>query len=253
MGTGPLAWPWDFRSHLAVVVLHYGDPRRTARLVAQMQEGLAPGVVRVLDNAAPIPFAGAWVRLSQNLFWGGALAWTVARARQEGFSHLWFLNDDLSWMTLRPIAQAWARLGEISAAIGPVAVYSPGFTAHPYHPQMVARPGGGFRTVRFCDGVAPLLHLDFLAGCGLHWEDNLPGYGVDVVLSARAVDLGWQVVVDHQLVARHVFHASARRDPGFLEHAARLEAAFLTRHLGPDFRERIQRWSKEVHEHSCTR
>lgn len=253
MGATSLAWPLDFRAHLGVVVLHYGDPQRTARLAAQMEEGLASGVVRVLDNAAPMPFAGAWVRLPENRFWGGALVWAAQRMRQEGFSHLWFVNDDLTWMTPRPIVRAWARLGKISAAVGPVAVYSPAFTAHPYHPQMVVRRDGDFRTVRFCDGVAPIMHLDFLATCGVHWEDNLPGYGVDVVLSARAVDLGWQVVVDHQVVARHVFHASARRDPQFLERAARLEAAFLTRYLGPNFREVLQRWSAEMQEYPCTR
>ncbi len=249
MACPSLAWPADFRHHLLVVVLHYGDPERTARLVAQMAEGTAPAVVRVLDNAAPRPFPQPWVRLAQNLYWGGALAWAVERAREEGYSHLWFLNDDLTWLTPRPVVAAWQRLGVITANLGPVGVYSPAVIAHPYHPQMVVRRGGNFRVVRFCDGVAPLLSLEFVAATGLSWEENPLGYGVDVVLSSQAEELGWKVVVDHRLVVRHTFHGSARREPGFLAWAARLEEAFLSQHLGPEYRTVMQRWSQEVQEY----
>lgn len=236
MAGQPLAWSRDCRGRLLVVILHYGDPARTARLLAQTMEGAPPGVVRVLDNAAPRPFPAPWVRLAENRYWGGALAWALEQARQEGCSHLWFLNDDLTWRTSRPVAVAWQRLGELTSRLGRIGWYSPAFTAHPYHPQMVACRGGDFRVVRACDGVAPLLDLEAVAATGLTWADNPLGYGVDLVLSARMGDLGWPVVVDHRLVARHFFHASAGAEPGFLDRAAQLEAAFLSRHWGPDYR-----------------
>jgi len=240
-----LIWPRDYRGRLAAVVLHFGDPRRTAQVVEQLRRGAAPETVRVLDNAAPQPFPDPWVRLPENLYWGGALAWTVARLRDEGYSHVWFLNDDVTFLTPTPVPTAWMRLGEIQALVGRVAVYSPAWTAHPYHPQMVVRLGGNFRCVRFCDGAALLVHLGYVVESQVAWEDNPAGYGVDVVLSGKASCLGWKVVVDDRLLARHLFHASARKDPGFLHWAAQLEAAYLTRHLGPDFRQVIQRWASE--------
>jgi hypothetical protein len=50
---------------ICAVILHYGDPTLTDRVRRQLLDSeheLAPDI-RVLDNAAPIPADGAWVRL----------------------------------------------------------------------------------------------------------------------------------------------------------------------------------------------
>ncbi len=229
-----------------VVILHYGDPRLTSRLHEQVRrEGETADVpVLVLDNAAPEPYAAAWARLPENRYWAGAFAYAAAAARDMGRTHLWFCNNDILFTSRPPhLARAVGRLVRLEASLGHIGLYSPAFAASPYHPQMVARPGGDCRLVRVMDGVAPLVSLDCLdAVGGLDIADNPYGYGVDIWLAARVCAAGWKLVVDHQLTVRHRHHASARALPGFLDAAARAEAGYLTARLGPDYRRRIRDW-----------
>jgi GT2 family glycosyltransferase len=233
----------------AVVILHYGQARLTRRLYDQLlPESRALDVpVLVLDNAAPEPFEGAWRRLPDNRYWAGAFDYVVGAMRDMGRSHLWFCNNDVVF-TARPPLLGWAlaRLARIEAAVGRVGLYSPAFAASPYHPQMVAKPGGDYRLARVLDGVAPLVSLDCLEALGgLDAADNPRGYGVDVWLAVRAYEAGWKLVVDHRLTLRHRHHTAAKAVPGFMEAAARAEDAYLTARLGPDYRERIRTWQAE--------
>lgn len=231
------------------VILHYGEARLTRRLYEQLlPESRAADVpVLVLDNAAPEPFDGAWQRLPENRYWAGAFDYAVRAARDMGRSHLWFCNNDVVFTSRPPyLGRALARLARIEAAVGRVGLYSPAFAASPYHPQMVAAPGGDYRLVHVLDGVAPLVSLDCLEAVGgLDAADNSRGYGVDVWLAVRAQQAGWKLVVDHQLTLRHRHHTAAKAVPGFLEAAARAENAYLTARLGPDYRERIRAWQAE--------
>lgn len=228
---------------LLTVILHYGDPALTGRLHSQLESsdsGLT-GDIRVLDNNAPEPYARAWLRTEENLFWAGALRYALERAEDEGFSHLWFLNNDMVFSSRPPVvARAWGRYRRLCRTLGPVGVYSPAALRNPYHPQMIRKEGAQYRRVRVIDGIAPLLSLDCIRETGLDFEGNPEGYGVDVVLSHAADRAGWAVVVDHEVAVRHTYHSTAGRIPGFMARAAAAEAVYLTRHFGPDYRNVIR-------------
>lgn len=234
---------------LLTVILHYGDVRSTARLHEQFAAQSRCGDVRVLDNAAPEPYPRAWKRLDANAYWAGALAQMLEQAEAEGFSHLWFVNNDIVFMRSGAlVGYAWHRLRQIEARIGRVAIYSPAVTANPYHAHMIRLPGGDFRTVSYVDGIAPLISLDYWRAAGLDWVDNPIGYGVDVAFSLQASPLGWNLVVDHTLCMRHRYHETARTIPGFLDAAARMEHDYLTNRLGSDYRGVLRRLSPQYAE-----
>ncbi len=231
------------------VILHYGDPRSTARVHGQLAAGPG-GEVRVLDNFAPVPYPRAWTRLDKNLYWTGALARMLTRAEAEGFTHLWFLNNDITFLRAGAlVGYAWHRLRRIEARVGRVAIYSPSVTSNPYHRHMERLDGGDFRSVSYVDGIAPLISLAYWREAGLDWEGNPLGYGVDVWFSLQASRLGWSLVVDHTLVMRHRYHETARSIPGFLDEAARQERAFLHARLGANHRQTLHRLSLEFSEH----
>ncbi len=239
-----------FPGKLLTVILHYGDPRSTSRLYGQLMMQSGGMDIRVLDNAAPEPFVGAWERLPENIFWAGALARTLRQAEAEGFTHLWFLNNDIVFLRAGSlVGYAWHRLRQIEAKSGKVAVYSPSVTANPYHKQMERLDGGDYRSVSYVDGIAPLISLDAWREVGPDFADNPIGYGVDVYFSLQASRLGWNLVVDHTMVMRHRYHETARSVPGFLDEAARQEHAFLSARLGPDHRQVVRRLSCEFVEH----
>ena len=235
---------------LLTVILHYGDARTTARLHEQLSAQTGGMDVRVLDNAAPESYPRAWKRLPENVYWAGALAHALQQAEAEGFSHLWFLNNDVVFLRAGSlVGYAWHRLGKIEETIGKVAVYSPAVTANPYHRHMERLDGGDFRSVSYVDGIAPLISLAYWKEAGLDWSDNPIGYGVDVMFSMPARSLGWRLAVDHTLVMRHSYHGTARSVPGFLNAAARMEEAFLNARLGTDHKQVLRRLSLEFSEH----
>ncbi len=224
---------------IATVILHYGDPALAANLAAALRRADPEHAHRVLvlDNAAPRPATGAWRRLPDNLFWGGALAWCLDAARDMGCTHLWFLNNDISFETRPPlVARAALRMA---------------VDRNPYHPQMVRDARIQYRRVALVDGIAPLIDLECAREVGgADCADNPRGYGVDVWLSLRAHRAGWPVVVDHQLVVRHRYHTTARSVDGFMDAAARAEHEYMTRRLGPAWRDEVARlqhqWTDET-------
>lgn len=248
---------------IATVVLHYGDPALAAGLAASLRRADPDHADRVLvlDNAAPVPAAGAWRRLPENLFWGGALEHCLDAARDMGCTHLWFLNNDISFATRPPLvaraALRMARMGRVlterglGGPKGRVGVYAPAVERNPYHPQMVRAEGAQYRRVALVDGIAPLVDLECAREVGgADCADNPRGYGVDVWLSLRAHRAGWPVVVDHQLVVRHRYHTTARGVEGFLDAAARAEHEYMTRRLGPAWRAEVaqlqRQWTDET-------
>jgi hypothetical protein len=123
-----------------------------------------------------------------------------------------------------------------------VGVYSPAALANPYHPQMVADPAMQWRRAAYVDGIAPLFSLRCLEELGgVDIEGNPYGYGVDIVTSLAAHRAGWPVVVDHQVAVRHVYHSTARRVEGFMAVAARAEREYLTKRLGNNYAEELER------------
>lgn len=225
---------------LAVVVLHYGRSEITRRLHRQMLRSDPAWAKRifVLDNHAPDPYPQAWRRLEENLYWAGALDFCLRFFSAQGWSHLWFLNNDLYFISPSPhLQRAWGRLQALEKGIGRVGVYSPSFERHPYHPQMISSPQQAYRRATFVDGVAPLINLNCYRDLGgLDFQDNPQGYGVDIVFSLAASRAGWPVVIDHQVRVRHVHHSTARTIPGFLEAAAAREHAYLEQRLGSNYR-----------------
>ena len=257
---------------ILVCILHYGDPALTRRLHRQLLESDPAWAenIRVLDNAAPQSYAGAysednpnvtdlnvtdldkdlgkaWERLPENIYWAGALDFALDRAGHEGFSHLWFFNNDTVFVSKPPyLARAAERLDRLKQSCGPVGVYSPAVVRNPYHPQMIADPKVQWRQVAYVDGIAPLLSLDAVRDVGgLDAADNIFGYGADIWLSSRIARSGWSVLVDNQLVMKHDYHATARKTEGFLDKAAMAEQAFMISRLGPDYKQTLKSWQAD--------
>ena len=231
---------------IMTVVLHYGDPAMTEGLVRAMLADEPDARVQVLDNHAPKPYSpaapGFWERLPENVFWAGGLEHALRRARESGHSHLWFLNNDIRFLTPGPqVARAAARLAYFSRICGrAVGIYSPCAQRNPYHAQMVVREGVEGAVVAYVDGIAPLLDLECVAAVGgLDCADNPIGYGVETWLGLRARQAGWPVAVDYKTVLKHSYHASAAREEGFLRRAAEHERVFMEKRLGPDWREQL--------------
>lgn len=234
------------------VILHYGPVERTKRLHEQLLESDPARRERILvfDNASPYPYEGAWLRAERNLYWAGALERVMGELAGRGASHVWFLNNDIFFVSKPPVIErACLRLTRAQRLAGPVGVYSPAVTANPYHGQMVERPGGQFRLVRYVDGIAPLISVDFWRRAGgVDFAGNPYGYGVDVWFSSRARELGFACVVDHQVVVRHRYHSTAREVDGFLERAAMAERNYLSERFGPDYRDKLLKMSGDFRE-----
>lgn len=230
--------------NLYTVILHYGPEQLTKRLHEQLL-GSDPAQgekILVFDNASPHPYENAWLRAEENLYWAGALERVMGILAGKGASHVWFLNNDATFVSKPPlIERASLRLARAERLVGPVGVYSPAVTANPYHPQMVERPGGQFRHVRYVDGIAPLVSVEFWKRAGgVEFAGNPYGYGVDVWFSSRAQEAGFACVVDHQIVIRHKYHSTAREVEGFMARAAEAEAGYLLERFGPDYREHLK-------------
>ena len=247
---------------IMICILHYGDPELTRRLHRQLLAADPDWAahIRVLDNAAPQAYGGAyaeaetaapgvakesagvWKRLPENVYWTGALQFALEQARREAYSHLWFFNNDVVFTSTPPyLARAAERFQRLEAICGPVGVYAPAVERNPYHAQMVRNPAAQWRRVAYVDGIAPLLNLASVeAAGGLDVGDNIYGYGVDIWLSLRIARAGWSVLVDHQVALKHHYHATARRQEGFLAAAAVTEKAFLTERLGVDYKEQVK-------------
>ncbi len=237
----------------AVVILHYGDPDMTAGLYACLcaADPQRTRDIFVFDNHAPRPFAGAWLRAECNLYWAGALERALSAVRGLGYTHLWFLNNDIVFETPAPLlGRAEARITRMQHSIGPVGIYAPAVTRNPYHVHMVEDPRFQYRKVAFVDGIAPLINLEcWQAVGGVDYVDNPYGYGVDIWFSLQARDAGWPVVVDHGLVVRHAYHSTARKIEGFLAKAAFAERRYLSARLGDTYKQRLdvlkQQWTDE--------
>ena len=228
---------------LAVCILHYGSPEMTGRLHGQFVKG-DPGHARdihVLDNGAPEAYPDAFERLPENIFWGGALEYAAKTFADKGYTHLWFCNNDAFFLSDPPYySRAVGRMRWLEAR-GRLGLYSPAASANPYHRQMVQVPGVECARVRYIDGIAPVISLACVADIGgFDLGENRFGYGVDVWLSFRAAEAAWNVWVDHALVLRHKYHATAKKEPGFLDRAALAEDAYLAARLGPGWRARLE-------------
>lgn len=254
---------------LAVVILHYGNPALTGSVfdaLCAADPRLATHI-RVFDNAAPEAFAGAWVRSARNVYWAGALEQTLEMVRAEGYTHLWFLNNDIRFVSPAPlVARVIARLGQVEKRMErPVGIYSPAVQRSPYYPQMCVRPAlsesvqpqtgqadsassllPGMRRVSIVDGIAPVYSLQCLEAVGgLDMGENVYGYGVDMWLAFRVHQAGWPVLVDEAVVMDHRYHTTARNEPGFMQQAALAENMYLTARMGPNWRERLQAMQSE--------
>jgi hypothetical protein len=235
---------------LFTVILHYGPVERTASLHRQLLAADPEEDILVFDNASPEAYSGAWERSGRNLYWAGAFERVMQSLAEQGASHVWFLNNDLCFVTKAPlIGRARVRLGRAERLVGRVGVYSPAATSNPYHPQMVERPGGQFSQVRYVDGIAPLISVEFWRRAGgIDLGGNPFGYGVDVWFSSRTREHGFSCVVDHQVVVRHAYHSTAREVDGFLVRAAEAESVYLAERLGPEYRRVVAQMASEVGE-----
>ena len=227
---------------LCACILHYGEPELTARLHTHLQKAEPERAqdVLVLDNAAPNAYAPAWHRLEENRYWAGAFAWFVTQAEALGYTHVWFCNNDIQLLSAGPyLKRLEARLARLERQ-GRVGALSPALEHNPYHRHMQQQPGGGCRPVPYLDGVAPVVNLEAVAAVGgLDCADNQYGYGVDVWLSLRLQQAGWQVLVEDGMLMRHRYHTTASAVTGFMQTASKAEEAFMRKRLGPLWREHI--------------
>lgn len=231
---------------ILAVVLHYGDPGLTRRVHDALLAGDSGHEVLVLDNAAPQPYAGA-VRLPENVFWGGALAWALDEARARTARYLWFCNNDIDFLappssSMPLLTRVAGRLARMEKVLGrAVGLWAPAVTSSPYHPQMRHASGLQYRLVSCMDGIAPLMSLDCVEAVGGPDVDgNARGYGLDLWLSLRAYEAGWPVIVDQQVVVRHHYHTTASAVDGFLEQAAQDEDIYMCARLGAQWRKTLR-------------
>lgn len=233
------------------IILHYGNPELAENLAETLlrADPAAQGRVLVFDNAAPEPYAGAWRRAPENLFWAGALTACLEAAREQHCTHLWFLNNDIRLISPPPfLSRVEARLRRLEELTGKtVGMWSPAERSNPYHPQMVAAPHGEAVLTPLIDGIAPLFNLEAVAAVGgVDAADNLPGYGADMWLSLRLYRAGRLTVVDPYMEIRHRRHTTAKTISGFMETAARLEEAFMRKRLGPNWRTLLEHLKQDV-------
>lgn len=225
------------------IILHYGSPELTAGLFALLRTANPAQPIRVFDNAAPLAFPHAWHRAESNLYWAGALETCMNLVEHEGFTHLWFLNNDVHFPDPPHLPAILGRLARLDRRLEhPVGLWSPAVAVNPYHPQM--RPSGQagcLRRVHLLDGPAPLLRLEAVRKAGgLDAADNPYGYGVDMWLSWRVAAQGWPVLVDQDMVMRHRAHSTAKTVEGFFDCAAQAEDAFCRARFGPEWRKRLE-------------
>lgn len=233
----------DEAVRIAAVVLHYGDPALAAGVAAVLRQADGPEDVFIFDNHAPTLCEGAWRRAKANLYWAGALADCLHAARGMGYTHLWFLNNDITFVSNGPfLKRAAVRVARMEQRLGhAVGVWTPSVVRSPYHPQMISRAGVQYTRIALADGIAPLYSLDCVEAVGgVDAVDNPYGYGVDLWLSLRAHRAGWPVVVDHQVTVSHRYHTTARRLDGFLALAGQAEDAYMTSRLGAEWRETVR-------------
>lgn len=241
---------------LAVVILHYGKAALTRRLHTQLLESdpAVAGHLFVLDNCAPEQYPDAWLRTDANLYWAGAFEYALQRADAAGYSHVWFLNNDVLFASTPPfIKRVAGRLKRMNDVLGGkgVGVYAPAVLTNPYHPQMVRKEGMQYRTVAYVDGIAPLVSLDcWKALGGLDYAGNPYGYGVDVWFSLCAHRAGWHVVVDHDVAVKHMYHSTAREVSGFMQTAAQAEQAYLAARLGVDYKAQMDSLKQSWQDHA---
>lgn len=222
---------------LATVILHYGDPELTQKVCSQLA---GESDVFVFDNHAPQIFSGAWKRADENLYWSGALAFCLAEMQKRGFSHLWFLNNDIGFVEPQDLfSRLKTRYMWIERQVGKIGLYSPSVTHNSYHSQMTCLPQAQFSRTAYIDGIAPLIDLRCWQEIGLDFANNKYGYGVDVWFSYQAARAGWGVIVDHRLVIRHYYHSTAKSVDGFLQRAACAERAYLSERFGEGYAEKI--------------
>lgn len=237
--------------NIFVVILHYGPVEQTRRLHEQLltSDTALKEKILVFDNASPISYPDPWLRAETNFYWAGALERVMEILSDQGASHVWFMNNDI-FFTSRPpyLERATARLRRAEKLIGQVGVYAPAVTTNPYHPQMIVNPKGQFREIRYVDGIAPLLSVEFWKQAGLDYAGNPYGYGVDVWFSSQARAFGFACVLDHQLVIRHRYHSTARNVKGFLATAAAAEETYLAQRFGPAYRDTMTRMATEMRE-----
>ncbi len=116
---------------LAVCILHYGNAAMTGTLHKQFVEGNAAHDrdIYVLDNNSPTPYPGAFERLPGNLFWGGALAYAVDLFADRGYTHLWFCNNDIFFLSAPPyysnLLKVYPRTRFASTKKGLSCIHSP--------------------------------------------------------------------------------------------------------------------------------
>ncbi len=231
-------------TNIAVVILHYGSIDLTRHVHDQLLSSDPDMVdnIFVLDNNAPNSYPDSWVRLSENYFWGGALDLTTKTMYDKGFKYLWFLNNDIEFLTEIPIiARAIQRFVKIEKVLGSIGIYSPSLTRSIFHPQMVCDKNFQYRKVQYIDGIAPIINLDCWFSLGnLGIDDNPIGYGVDNFFSLKASSRGWNVIVDHQIVIKHHDHSTAKSINGFLESGMTMAGQYLRQRLGPGSRKKLQ-------------
>jgi len=233
----------DKKPRLALCILHYGEPALTERLHIQLlhSESARAVDIMVLDNAAPKPYPIAWRRTTQNLYWGGAFALFLEEAARLGYSHVWFCNNDISFVSSGPYLAKMESCLVRQSKRGRVGAISPAFTSNPYHKQMKQMEGQGCTSVPYLDGIAPMVCIEAVQEVGgLDCADNPYGYGVDIWITLRLAQAGWQVLVEHDMLMHHRFHATAMSINGFMEKAARAEDTFMRIRLGSGWREQLQ-------------
>jgi GT2 family glycosyltransferase len=198
------------------VVVHYGDPAVTDRVLERLAHSTAPMAIVVVDNAGTFkaPAGVRYIRLATNLGFAGGANAGARLALSEGAAHVWFLNNDAE-----PEPDALEKLLETVRSCRAACIVG-SLEVDPRDPEpgnleaylLPGLPATLRATVRVAHGSRA--SVDFLSGFSMlvsrsafealgFFDETYFHYCEDVDLCLRARQRGVDVVLDATAPLRH--------------------------------------------------
>ena len=213
--TGPSATKGFFRA--STVIVHYGEPATTLRVLHRLARSIAPMSIVVVDNSGELdpPPGVSYLRMPANLGFAGGANVGAKYALAQGADLVWFLNNDTE-----PEPDALERLLETVASCRPACIVGswevdPLATQmwNPSNFQMPALPASLRNRVRVVR--CPLSTVDFVSGFSMivsrpvfeligFLDETFFHYCEDVDYSLRGLQQGIEVVLDGDSQIRHL-------------------------------------------------
>jgi GT2 family glycosyltransferase len=198
------------------VVVHYGDPAVTSRVLGLLATATSPMSIVVVDNGGNFqpPTGVRYVRMAQNVGFAGGANAGARLALSEGAEFVWFLNNDAE-----PEPDALERLlrrarsSRAASIVGSLEIdfrdQEPGSLESYLLPGLprsltgaVRVVGGPARSVDFLSGFSMLVSRSAFELVG-SFDETYFHYCEDVDFVLRAHQLGVDIVLDAGAPLKH--------------------------------------------------